>query len=140
MYMDNFYDTANRMYKSSQILHNNNEYHNACYMAGYVVECYTKIIVGLFSTNIPRSYSHNLSNLNIALQHILSGNSSLSPYILNGSLDFVTILSNWNPVNLRYIGNANSLNTQSLSISFQNEIQLAMQKLAELQIDGHVLI
>lgn len=138
--MDNFYDTANRMYKSSQILHNNNEYHNACYMAGYVVECYTKIIVGLFSTNIPSSYRHNLSNLNIALQHILNGNSSLSPYILNGSLDFVTILSNWNPVNLRYIDNANSLNNQSLSTSFQNEIQLAMQKLAELQIDGHNLI
>ncbi len=138
--MDNFYDTANRMYKSSQILHNNNEYHNACYLAGYVVECYTKIIVGLFSTNIPRSYKHNLSKLDNALQHILSGNSSLSPYILNGSLDFMTILSNWNPVTLRYIENTNSLHNQYVSTNFQNEIQFAMQKLAQLQIDGHTLI
>ena len=45
--MDNFYDSAKRMHNSSQILHNNNEFHNSCYLAGYVVECYAKIIVGL---------------------------------------------------------------------------------------------
>ena len=48
--MDNFYDTAKRMHKSSETLHNNNEFHNACYLAGYVVECYAKIIVEVFST------------------------------------------------------------------------------------------
>lgn len=109
-------------------------------MAGYVIECYTKIIVNRFSTETPRSYGHDLNRLNIAIQHILSGNSSLSPFILNGSLDFVTILSNWNPVTLRYIDSANSLHNQSLSTSFQDEIQFAMHKLAELYINGDNLI
>ena len=45
--MDHFYDTAKRMYKSTKTLHNNGEYHNACYLAGYIIECYAKIIVGI---------------------------------------------------------------------------------------------
>ena len=136
--MDNFYDTAKRMHKSSETLHNNNEFHNACYLAGYVVECYAKIIIEVFSTAPPRSFSHNLGRLNSELNSILSGNASLSQYILNGPSDFATVLSNWNPVSLRYIANFNSLSRQTKSNSFQAEIHLAMQKLAQLHIDGYI--
>lgn len=138
--MDNFYDTAKRMYKSSETLHNNSEYHNACYLAGYVVECYAKIIVGVFSTGIPRRFGHNISNLDIELQNILSGNSSLSAYIMSGPADFNSVLSNWNPGNLRYTESSLTLSNQILSSNFQTEIQTAMQKLAQMEIDGYTLI
>ncbi len=133
--MDNFYDTAIRMQKSSEILHNNGEFHNACYLAGYVVECYAKIIVENYSQNTPISFKHNLNRLDTELSSILSGNSSLSQYILYCSIDFSMILSKWNPFNLRYADISNTLNSQD-SGRFQSEIQLAMQKLAKLKIDG----
>lgn len=133
--MDNFYDTAIRMQKSSEILHNNGEFHNACYLAGYVVECYAKIIVENYSQYTPRSFSHNLNRLDTELSSILSGNLSLSQYILNCSIDFSMILSKWNPVNLRYVDISNTLHSQD-SGSFQSEIQLAMQKLTKLKVDG----
>jgi hypothetical protein len=138
--MDNFYDTAKRMHRSSETLHNNAEYHNACYLAGYVVECYAKVVVGLFSSHIPRNFRHNIVNLNNELQYLLGSNSSLSSYIVNGSTDFSQIILYWNPVNLRYIENSNSISSQTISEAFQNEIQLAMQKLAQMQLDGHILI
>lgn len=139
--MDNFYDTAKRMHKSSETLHSNGEFHNSCYMAGYVIECYAKIIVQVFSSGIPtpRSFGHNLYRLDTALSSILSGNSSLSQYMLDGSTDFSMVLSNWNPFNLRYVDMANSLNRQDNSANFQVEVQLAMQKLAQLEIDGYNL-
>lgn len=138
--MDNFYDTAKRMYKSSETLHNNSEYHNACYLGGYVIECYAKIIVGVFTTNTPRSFGHRIGNLDSELQNILSGNSSLSSYILNGPTDFNSVLSYWNPVDLRYIDSVSSISTQNMSDNFQSEIQAAMQKLAQMELDGHTLI
>jgi len=138
--MDNFYDTAKRMYKSSETLHNNSEYHNSCYLAGYVVECYAKIVVGVFSTGTPRSFGHNIGRLDIELQNILAGNSSLSAYILSGPADFNSVLSNWNPGSLRYTDSSRTLSNQSMSNNFQTEIQSAMRKLAQMEIDGYTLI
>lgn len=139
--MDNFYDTAKRMHKSSETLHNNGEYHNACYLAGYVVECYAKIVVDLsVSSPTPRSFGHDINRLNTELQYLLGNNSSLSSYILDGHTDFRQIILYWNPVNLRYIETQNSISSQTISNDFQNEIQLAMQKLAQMQLDGHILI
>lgn len=136
--MDNFYDTAKRMQKSSETLHNNGEYHNACYLAGYVVECYAKIVVGLFSaTRTPRSFGHNIVNLNNELQYLLGSNSSLSAYIVNGSTDFSQIISSWNPHN-RYTTQITEWNLNN-SIDYQTEIQLAMQKLTQMQLDGYTL-
>lgn len=135
--MDNFYDTAKRMHKSSETLHNNGEYHNACYLAGYVVECYAKIVVGLsVSSHTPRSFGHDINRLNTELQYLLGNNSSLSSYILDGDTNFRQVILYWNPVNLRYIETQNSISSQTISGDFQNEIQLAMQKLAQMQLNG----
>ena len=54
--MDNYFETAQRMQKSSKILFDNKEYHNSCYLSGYVIECYAKVIIGL-------SYGFNSSEL-----------------------------------------------------------------------------
>jgi hypothetical protein len=55
--------------------------------------------------------------------------------------DFSTILLNvtkWHPIK-RYTSNTNTWNQQN-SNDFQAEIQLAMQKLAQMKIDGYILI
>jgi hypothetical protein len=142
--MDNFYDAAKRMHNSSQILHNNNEFHNACYLAGYVVECYAKIIVGLSygltQEELAKEFSHDLKKLNRELQYILS-HSQYSAYIVDMKTDFVSLISGnlkWNPVK-RYVVSSNNWN-QSNSDNFQNEIQVAMQKLTQMELDGYNLI
>jgi len=141
--MDNFYDAAKRMHNSSQILHNNNEFHNACYLAGYVVECYAKIIVGLsygLTQEELKEFSHDLKKLNKELQYIFS-HSQYSAYIVDMKADFANLLSGglkWNPIR-RYIVSSDSWN-QSNSDNFQNEIQVAMQKLTQMELDGYNLI
>lgn len=142
--MDNFYDTAKRMYKSSEILHRNNDFHNSCYLAGYVIECYAKIIVGLsygFSNEeIAKEFSHDLKKLNKELQYILS-NSQFSAYIVDMNTSFITIIKEnlkWNPIK-RYTISSSCWN-QANSNNFQGEIQLAIQKLTQMQLDGYNLI
>lgn len=142
--MDNFYDTAKRMHKSSETLHSNGEFHNSCYVAGYVIECYAKIIVGLtygFSQNeLAKEFSHDLKKLSKEIQYILS-DSQYSAYIVDMNSNFGTLLSGnskWNPMK-RYILSSECWG-QVNSNNFQSEIQFAMMKLTQMQIDGHALI
>ncbi len=135
--MDSFFDTANRMYKSSKTLHDNSEYHNACYLAGYVIECYAKIVVDISSSDKKaRSFSHNLTNLNSEIKRIAQNDLLLATYVLEGSYDFPSILHNWDPGKIRYAVNQNSQYNQSLSTDFQNEIDFAMGKIGEMKLNG----
>lgn len=133
---DSFLDTAKRMYSSSKLLHNNNDFHNSCYLAGYVVECYAKIIVEKYTTKSAKSFSHNINKLNTELHQILAGNMTISSYILSGNTDYINIFTKWNPVSLRYVDNTNKINSKNISDDFQAEIDLAMQKITKMQIDG----
>lgn len=142
--MDNFYDTAKRMQKSAEILHNKGEYHNACYLAGYVVECYAKIIVGLsYPLNydeLKKDFQHDLTKLRKEFQYILAY-SSYSRYMVDMRTDFANVLlgvTKWD-INKRYIEDSLTW-TQANSNNFQSEAQLAMQKLTQMQLDGHPLI
>ena len=110
--MDNFYETARRMHKASETLHNNGEFHNACYLAGYVIECYAKIIVGLSynftQEDLAKEFSHDLKKLNRELKYILTS-SSYSTYIVDMETNFSTLLSGslkWNPIK-RYTVSSN---------------------------------
>jgi hypothetical protein len=69
---DSFFDTAERMYDSSKALHKEAHFHNASYMAGYVLECYGKILLSLDPAQNPRSYSHRVININTYLQYLLT--------------------------------------------------------------------
>ncbi|MDI9869536.1 hypothetical protein [Flectobacillus roseus] len=142
--MDNFYDTAIRMQKSSEILHNNGEFHNACYLAGYVVECYAKIIVGLtygfVENELAKEFSHDLKKLSKELQYIMN-DSQYSGYIIEMRVNFSSILlgnSKWNPIK-RYISSSECWG-QVDSNNFQGEIQFAMTILTQMRINGVILI
>ncbi|WP_343587477.1 hypothetical protein [Flavobacterium sp.] len=137
--MDSYYDTANRMYKSAQLLHTNQEFHNSCYVGGYVIECYVKIIYQLMSGSNP-PHSHNISNINSqCLQYIANGNASNQAYFVDSNTNFGNVLSRWNPVNSRYIETANEF-IEIDSQNFQNEIQTAMTEIARMKVDGLTLI
>ncbi|MCK5521668.1 MAG: hypothetical protein KAI83_00915 [Thiomargarita sp.] len=41
---DDYFGTADLMQRDSRCLHDNQRWHNACYLAGYVVECSLKAI------------------------------------------------------------------------------------------------
>jgi HEPN domain-containing protein len=141
--MDNYYDTAKRMQKSSKILFNNQEYHNSCYLAGYVIECYAKIIIGLsytFNANDLKSFGHDLKEMNKEFHYIFN-HSSISAYIKDLKINFENITkgnSKWNP-NKRYI-NQNLEWTESNAKDYQNEIIIAMQTLAQMKLNGLTLI
>ncbi|MBN2091615.1 hypothetical protein JW964_18520 [candidate division KSB1 bacterium] len=145
--MDNFYHTAQRTFKSSQTLHANAEYHNACYMAGYVVECYAKILLGLVygtACGELKDYAHDMKRLNKEIQYLLSdstiGTSLNSAYILPLARYFSVIShgnKKWNPIK-RYVHNSQEWNHND-SINYQNEVQIAMRILAQMKIDGLTL-
>lgn len=137
--MDNYFNTANRMFNSSQTLHNNQDFHNSCYLAGYVIECYIKITINLLSGSNP-PHSHDISKLNSkCLKYIATGNSSNQNYFIDSSNNFSAILQKWNPVNTRYTEEINKL-IEKDSTTFQSEINIAMQKIAQMRLDGHNLI
>ena len=77
--MDNFFDTAERVYQSAKTLHDNEEFHNACYLSGYVVECYAKLIIqqaySTDSKDIKISFGHNLKEMNKELKYLLNDSS-----------------------------------------------------------------
>ncbi|PIF44820.1 hypothetical protein CLU96_1815 [Chryseobacterium sp. 52] len=141
--MDNYYNTSHRMYKSSKTLHSNQEYHNSCYLAGYVVECYAKIIIGLSyglnSTDL-KEFGHDLKKMRKEFQYIFS-HSSFSSYMLDIPTDFSKIslgTTKWNPMN-RYSDITNEW-IEVNSNDYQNEMLFAMQKITQMKLDGHNLI
>ncbi len=137
--MDNFYDTALRMYKSAQSLHASKEFHNSCYIGGYVIECYAKIIYHLLSGSNP-PHTHNVSNLNSqCINYIASGNASNQTYFIDGTTNFSNVLAQWNPVTTRYTEASNEF-IENDSNNFQVEIENAMRVIARMKIDGHNLI
>ena len=72
--MDNYYVTAQRMYSDLEVLYKENRWFNTCYLSGYVVECYSKLILsqilGMTQTQV-RNFRHDLQRINIELQTIL---------------------------------------------------------------------
>jgi len=141
--MDNYYNTAKRMHKSSETLHNNNEFHNSCYLGGYVIECYAKIIIGVsygFGVSDLKDFGHDLKKMNKEFKYILA-HSSVSGYMIDMPLNFSKSLSGssrWDPFK-RYSDLTNEWN-QTNSNDYQNEATFAMQKMTQMILDGYTLI
>ena len=68
--MSQYLQTAERMRLSSKILHENKQFFNVCYLAGYVVECYQKIVIQILDSN-PKMI-HDLNELKKTLQKVES--------------------------------------------------------------------
>lgn len=69
---DNYYDTVYRMYEASDLLFNNEQWFNANYLAGYVAECYCKLVLQISrqegycfhgGKNRERDFGHNVEEM-----------------------------------------------------------------------------
>lgn len=140
--MDNYKDTAHRMYKDVQILHSNNSWYNTCYLAGYVIECYAKLIIDNAITNgksqarSTRQYSHDINRMSC---EIINNISVASPVLVQYCLDLNQhcphILSKWDPLK-RYDSMESIWNQEQMANNFKEEIEKVIQQIKNMELDG----
>jgi len=138
--MDNFYCTARRMWNDVNVLHSSgNSYFNTCYLAGYILECYGKILVLTYdSTSNVRSLSHSLTRLNGKVTSDIIITPTLSKYCLDLSSECNTIYSGvheWNPLK-RYEDDPNLWCSKEIADNFINESKKIIEMLDEMKLDG----
>lgn len=133
---DNFLHTCQRMRDSSIVLHEKGHWHNACYLGGFVIETYMKLLVSHYTSASPRSYNHNISTISQELAYAFSSDVTLSRsrLYLIPSADLTHTISNWTPHN-RYTDNSSAWN-ESLSINIQNEKEKCFDMLTKMMVDG----
>ncbi len=141
---DNYHDAVYRMYESSDILYKKQQWFNANYLAGYILECYSKLILSLsagqghvFSHNYQhvRDFGHSLIDLKNELVLISFGGCAVSGYCLDIQNDCGNILANWNP-NRRYEADSSILNTEELAADIRREAEKLMDMVITMEIDG----
>ena len=142
---DNFFVASERMYDSSKVLHESNQFHNACYLAGYVLECYGKILIEKAMGGRPKDYGHDLRKMDTELGYFLTsssaGGGSFRKYYFDSAVQCPGLrggmagagIDGWNPFN-RYSDSVNW--GQIASGHFQNEREICFEKIVEMYIDG----
>lgn len=140
--MDNFKDTAYRMYEDVEVLQKNSRWFNCCYLSGYVVECYCKLVLDNAITNgiairksSVRAYSHNVNDMEIDLRNISISNNILSQYCLDLNIVCNNILNNWNPLN-RYNNSTSDWNKEENAEKYKNEIESVLEQIISMELDG----
>ena len=141
---DNFFVTAERMNDSAQVLHEGHHHHTACYLAGYVAECYLKLLVAkepAITTPITGrgGYSHGVRRMNGDLHHAISNGiaiSGLGGYLIDLLLDCPNIYFDWDP-SKRYDDSA-AWDNQTTSDNFQSERKKCFEMIAKMYIDNFI--
>ncbi len=142
--MDNFYKTAVRNFKSSQTLHSNSEFFNSCYLGGYVVECYSKMIIkaayGSEGSEL-KSFMHDLKRTTREIDYLVGDPSASglvdTRYLLDLKSQCGTIIAGqnkWDPIKRYY--NDESIWNSSASSAYQRAIDIVMQTITTMKIDG----
>lgn len=140
---DNYLKTAERMYDSSRLLHKQSHFHNACYLSGYVAECYLKIMVQKTPTITTPLYGkqglgHNIHRINSELHYAISS-STVTPslfraHLLDMPIDCPKIYNQWNPLS-RY-DDATGWDNFSESQYFQDEQDKCFEKITEMYVSN----
>lgn len=134
---DNFFISAERMHDSSQKLHETHHYHNACYLAGYVGECYLKILImKALSHRQPRQYGHKIHEMDVDLQYASTNMPTIGSfrhYLINMASDCPNIHA-WNP-GKRY-DDSSGWETEIASQSFQEEQKKCFHQVATMFVAG----
>jgi HEPN domain-containing protein len=135
---DDYFDTADLMQRDSRCLHDNQRWQNACYLAGYVVECSLKAIAekdGMTQQELSRRpYGHDLTKLVplITASRLLTNHRGIpfdSHKITNSEL------YNWNPYN-RY--KPRCWNNENTSKAFQETAEYLFDFLMDLYLNGQI--
>ncbi len=140
--MDNFKDTAYRVYQDVEILHKNSRWFNCCYLAGYIAECYCKLILNnAITSGFPvsqkevRKYSHKIEAMHLDLEKIYATSHILSKYCLDLRVSCSSILNEWDP-KLRYEDNQAAWNQQDAADKYKQEVECLIEQIKIMQLDG----
>lgn len=139
--MDNYKDTAYRMYEDAEVLLKNNKWFNCCYLSGYVLECYCKLVLnnaisnGIISARSIRQYSHRVSDMETDLSMVSLSASQLSKYCLDLNSMCDGLLSEWNPNN-RYNSNMSDWDSKSKADKYKEECDILIEQILEMELDG----
>jgi hypothetical protein len=144
---DDYAKTADQMMFDARSLREAGAHRNACYLAGYVVECTLKTLLEL--AGLPPKQTHDLESLHqVVLLHLLSnpvvikyGNpASLAPTMLqqiapaktkqNGSTQY---FCHWDPYH-RYDGSR--WNSEPMSKAYLHEADKCIEVITTMLIDG----
>lgn len=135
--MSQYFNTAERMYKSSKILHDNKQFFNACYLAGYVVECFQKTVIEILNQD-PKKI-HDLEDLKRQYKSLKATRRGQDLAKKNLFVDieskFPTIFSVWHPTH-RYDDSYTW--TEESSIKFQEELKHCLHLLNRLKTNGYI--
>ena len=140
--MDDFKITLSRMYKDAKVLNENNCWFNSCYLSGYVIECYAKILLeqalikGLsISNDQVKKYSHNISKMNIDLSMVVSCDVSIGNYCVDIASECPNLFSTWKP-NDRYSDDSHIWNQKTSSDVIITELGQIMHNISRMKLDG----
>lgn len=135
--MSQYLRTAERMLQSSKILHENKQFFNACYLAGYVVECYQKIVIQILDSN-PRKI-HDLDELKEHYKRLKATGRGQKLVKESLAIDIEakcpSIFQSWNPTH-RY-DDTHQWDEEN-SLKFQKEIQQCNHILARMRTNGYI--
>lgn len=139
--MDNYKDTAYRMYEDAEVLLNNSKWFNCCYLSGYVLECYCKLVLsnalanGIISGRGIRQYSHKVNDMESDLSMVLLSSSQLSKYCLDLFSTCDSLLSEWNPNN-RYNSNESEWDDKVKAGKYKEECDILIEQILQMELDG----
>ena len=131
---DDYFKTADRMQRDSHLLHDNKCWHNACYLAGYVVEAGLKAIIRADEIDRgvhPTQYPHNIARLVrlVTPARLIMGRD----FDDSGQINSSRLLRRWHP---RYRYQPTEWDDETLSQDFQNTAEYMMDFLTDLWMDG----
>lgn len=145
-----FLETMKRMYRDSQILFQNGEYYNCCYLCGYILECGLKYILQQYvkksdgrpySIDDLKSFGHNTEKLNQQLDDWISMSGGVTPayrldcrrkcpYIFQGTGGY----PHWSP-KYRY-GDHKKWNEREYCEQYMDESKYIVNFVANITIGG----
>ncbi len=134
---DDYFGTADCMQRDSSYLHEQQRWHTACYLAGYVIEAGLKVIAqadGMSERDLQsRSYGHQITKLlPLVTTARLFVNYRGTPFDSN-KITSSRLYTQWNP-NKRY--QPTTWNDEATSRDFQNIAEYVFDFLTELYLNG----
>jgi hypothetical protein len=136
--MDDYYIAAERMWKDTNILKNNHRWFNTCYLSGYILECYGKLLIQNYTSKKPIDYKHNLKELNKTIQTEIALLEGASKYVLDFKTNCNTIYEGhekWSPKK-RYSAQKGVWDSEATADKFVNEAEKIMNLVVQMKIDG----
>lgn len=137
---DNYIDTAYRMYDSSLQLKKVKQWLSACYLAGYIVECYCKLTLqcainqGYVLSDFRLMSSHKLSDMGNEIIVGLPGIISAT-YCVDISAVCSNLANGWG-VSLRYASDSHGWNNEQMAENVTAEIDKLMEIILNMELDG----